>query len=109
MLVNEEYRGLVYPWGRKSPVGYGEPLEVAPGVWWVRFEMPGGLDHINIWLLEEADGWTVVDTCMKLDSAKAQWESLFHGIYARKTDRSCHLYPLTPRSHRFGRMALRAL
>ena len=31
MLVNEEYRGLVYPWGRKSPVGYGEPLEVAPG------------------------------------------------------------------------------
>ena len=48
MMVNEEYRGLVYPWGRKSPVGYGEPLEVAPGVWWVRFEMPGGLDHINI-------------------------------------------------------------
>ena len=109
MLVNEEYRGLVYPWGRKSPVGYGEPLEVAPGVWWVRFEMPGGLDHINIWLLEEADGWTVVDTCMKLDSAKAQWESLFHGIYARKTHHSCHLYPLTPRSHRFSRMALRAL
>ena len=50
MMVNEEYRGLVYPWGRKSPMGYGEPLEVAPGVWWVRFEMPGGLDHINIWL-----------------------------------------------------------
>ena len=42
--------------------------------------MPGGLDHINIWLLEEADGWTVVDTCMKLDSAKAQWESLFTGF-----------------------------
>ena len=74
MMVNEEYRGLVYPWGRKSPVNFGEPMEVAPGVWWVRFKMPGGLDHINIWLLEEEGGWTVVDTCMKLDSAKAQWE-----------------------------------
>ena len=77
MMVNEEYRGLVYPWGRKSPVNFGEPMEVAPGVWLVRFNMPGGLDHINIWLLEEEGGWTVVDTCMKLDSAKAQWEQLF--------------------------------
>ena len=42
--------------------------------------MPGGLDHNNNWLLEEVDGWTVVDTCMKLDSAKAQWESLFTGF-----------------------------
>ena len=84
MMVNEEYRGLVYPWGRKSPMGYGEPLEVAPGVWWVRFEMPGGLDHINIWLLEEEGGWTVVDTCMKLDSAKAQWEQLFDGFMQGK-------------------------
>ena len=73
-MVNEEYRGLVYPWGMQSPVEHGQPLEVAPGVWWVRFAMPGGLDHINIWLLEEAEGWTVVDTCLKLDSAKAQWE-----------------------------------
>ena len=71
-------------WGRKSPVNFGEPMEVAPGVWWVRFKMPGGLDHINIWLLEEEGGWTVVDTCMKLDSAKAQWEQLFTGFMQGK-------------------------
>ena len=76
-MINEEYRGLTYPWGRKDAINIGEPKEVAPGVWWVRFAMPGGLDHINIWLLEDEGGWTVVDTCMKLDSAKAQWESLF--------------------------------
>ena len=58
LMVNEEYRGLVYP--RKAQWAAAS-LEVAPGVWWVRFEMPGGLDHINIWLLEEEGGWTVVD------------------------------------------------
>ena len=107
-MVNEEYRGLIYPWGRKSPAGDGEPFEVAPGVWWVRFEMPGGLDHINIWLLEDADGWTIVDTCMKLDSAKTQWESLFTGFMQGKPV-SCYLHPLAPRSHWLGWMAVRSL
>jgi glyoxylase-like metal-dependent hydrolase (beta-lactamase superfamily II) len=83
-MINEEYRGLTYPWGRKDAIKVGEPKEVAPGVWWVRFAMPGGLDHINIWLLEDEGGWTVVDTCMKLDSAKDQWEALFSGFMQGK-------------------------
>ena len=81
--VDEQYRGLVYPWGRLEHPG-DEPFEVAPGVWWVRFAMPGPLNHINLWLLEDSDGWTIVDTCLNLDSAKAQWESLFDGFMAGK-------------------------
>ena len=29
--------------------------------------MPMALDHINIWLLEDGDGWTVVDTGLASD------------------------------------------
>lgn len=81
--VDEQYRGLTYPWGRLEHPG-DDPFEVAPGVWWVRFTMPGPLNHINLWLLEDGDGWTIVDTCLNLDSAKARWEALFEGFMEGK-------------------------
>ena len=93
--VDEQYRGLVYPWGRLQHPG-NEPFEVAPGVWWVRFSMPGPLNHINLWLLEDGDGWTIVDTCLNLDSAKAQWASLFDDFMAGKSVKRVictHMHP----------------
>ena len=81
--VDEQYRGLTYPWGRVEHPG-DNPFEVAPGVWWVRFTMPGPLNHINLWLLEDGCGWTIVDTCLNLDSAKAHWEELFGGFMEGK-------------------------
>lgn len=76
----EVHRGLQYPYGRRVNPTPGEPQEIADGVYWVRFPMPMSLDHINIWLLEDGDGWTVVDTCLKLPDAKEIWESLFSGF-----------------------------
>ena len=38
----------------------GETLLVAPGVTWLRSPLPFRLDHINLWLLEDGDGWTIV-------------------------------------------------
>ena len=69
----ELYRGLSYPWGREADPGAGVPQEIAEGVYWVRFPMPMSLDHINIWLLEEKNGWTGVDTCLNLPDARAIW------------------------------------
>ena len=37
-------------------------LQVAPGIRWLRMPLPFALDHINLWLIEEGDGWTLVDT-----------------------------------------------
>ena len=59
----------------------GETLPVAPGVMWLRSPLPFKLDHINLWLLEDGDGWTVVDTGIFLmnprqsgsRSSKARW------------------------------------
>jgi glyoxylase-like metal-dependent hydrolase (beta-lactamase superfamily II) len=48
----------------------GETLPVAPGVVWLRSPLPFKLDHINLWLLEDGDGWTVVDTGIFFDESK---------------------------------------
>lgn len=55
---------------------HGEIREVAPGVLWVRMPLPFKLDHINLWLLEEDDGWTVVDTGIACEETKAAWERI---------------------------------
>jgi len=73
----EIYRGLKYPFGRKPDIRPGKPVEVAPGVFWARFAMPMSLDHINLWLLEDGDGWTIVDTCLDIPSTRETWETIF--------------------------------
>jgi len=32
---------------------------VAPGVHWLSMPLPFALDHINLWILEDGDGWTL--------------------------------------------------
>jgi glyoxylase-like metal-dependent hydrolase (beta-lactamase superfamily II) len=98
MLVeeSEKVRGLVFPYGAKADPVPGEPHEIAEGVYWVRFAMPGGLDHINLYLLEDGDGWAVVDTCLDIPDARDQWETLFAGFLGGKpvTRVICtHLHP----------------
>ena len=75
--THEIYRGLQYPFGRDANPEPGIPQQIAEGVYWVRFPMPMALDHINLWLLEDGDGWTVVDTCLAIPQARELWETLF--------------------------------
>lgn len=78
--MNPQEAQLQYPLDDTLPE-LGSTLELAPGVRWVRMQLPFALDHINLWLLrDELDGrqgWTVVDCCIARDEAKAQWEQVF--------------------------------
>src|SRR6267142_798451 len=40
----------------------GDIKNVAPGIYWLRMPLPFQLNHINLWLVEDKDGWTIVDT-----------------------------------------------
>ena len=68
---------LIYPFD--APPDVGRVLEVAPGVVWMRMPLPMALNHINIWGLEDDDGWAVVDTGMRTDETLAAWRQLFAG------------------------------
>jgi glyoxylase-like metal-dependent hydrolase (beta-lactamase superfamily II) len=64
-----------YLFGKVVPE-MGTTFEVAPGVYWLRMPLPFALNHINLWLLEDGDGWTVVDTGIARDEVKAAWRTL---------------------------------
>src|SRR6266567_3642728 len=73
-------RNLDYPFETRPELG--ETIEVAPGVHWIRMRLPMQLNHINLWLLEDDDGWTIVDCGIKNEETTQAWEQLFAGPMA---------------------------
>ncbi len=66
---------LEYPFA--APPAPGEAREVGPGLLWIRMPLPFALDHINLWLLSEGDGWTLVDCGYGDTVTRALWEGHF--------------------------------
>jgi glyoxylase-like metal-dependent hydrolase (beta-lactamase superfamily II) len=71
------HRGIRYLF-EQHPIG-PETIEVAPGILWARIPLPFRLNHVNVWLLRESDGWTVVDTGTSDDNARHVWDLLLAG------------------------------
>ena len=61
----------------QTPPADGHPLEIAPGIYWVRFAIPFALTHVNIYLLRDLDGWVAVDTSAGTDKTQATWTEIF--------------------------------
>jgi len=56
----------------------GTTIELAPGVRWLTMPMGGGsLNHINLYLLEDEEGWWVVDTGLSIDETRDYWHQIF--------------------------------
>jgi glyoxylase-like metal-dependent hydrolase (beta-lactamase superfamily II) len=71
----KENTGPIYPIAEPPPTG--EPMHVAPGVEWLRVPLPFALDHINLWIVEDGDSWTLVDSGLASDTIKTVWRGLF--------------------------------
>src|ERR1700716_502175 len=65
---------LDYPFPELPPPG--TTLEVAPGVRWLRMPLPFQLDHINLWTLEDENGWTIVDTGIGNPPTRELWDRI---------------------------------
>ena len=70
-------RGLIYPLG--APPGPGEALDVAPGVKWLRMPLPMALNHVNVYAIEDGEGWAIVDAGLRTPDTIAAWEAALAG------------------------------
>ncbi len=77
---------LAYPFKDALP-DPGTSMEVAPGVRWLRMPLPFQLNHINLWLLQEAGGWTIVDCGIGDAVTRALWEKIFAELGAATVGR----------------------
>jgi glyoxylase-like metal-dependent hydrolase (beta-lactamase superfamily II) len=81
--MSEPASALTYPFTAAPEPG--EAIEVAAGVRWLRMRLPmAGLNHINLWALEDAEGWTLVDTGMQTTETATDWHSALAGPLGRR-------------------------
>ena len=75
--------GLTYPYATAPEPGQAQ--SVAPGVMWLRMPLPfTGLNHINVWALQDSAGWTLADTGMQTADTAAHWQQALAGPLARR-------------------------
>src|SRR5215470_16809020 len=71
---------LTYP--HQGIPSAGATIETVPGVHWLRMPLPFALNHINLWALEDGDGWCLVDTGYGVEATQTLWQQLFDGPLA---------------------------
>lgn len=80
MSVQSSEQDLIFPF--PVPPAPGEPVEVAPGVLWLRLALPFRLDHVNVYLIDDGEGLAMLDTGLGNAQTLAAWEALFAGPLA---------------------------
>ncbi len=81
---------LQFPWGDERPA-VGQWMALQPGLHWVRMPLPFALDHINLWVLDDAlpasappglAGYTVIDSGVHTPAIQEAWTQLWGGPMA---------------------------
>lgn len=73
---------LSFPWDTAPEDGAA--VEVAEGVLWFRIPLPMKLDHVNVFVFDDGDGWTIVDTGVDSSRTRAIWDKILSGPLAGK-------------------------
>lgn len=75
-------RSIRYP--LETPPEFGEATEVADGILWLRLPLPMALDHVNVFALDDGDGWTLIDTGIGTRKGREAMQAALAGPLAGK-------------------------
>jgi glyoxylase-like metal-dependent hydrolase (beta-lactamase superfamily II) len=80
MLTKTDTSSLTFPAPEPPPTS--QVIEIAPGILWARIPLPFRLNHINVYLIDDGDGWAVLDTGIGNEATRAVWTALVDGPLA---------------------------
>ena len=75
---------------------FGETVELDDGLIWLRVRLPFALDHVNLLLGDDGDGWTILDTGYGDAPTREVWERLLAAPLAGRPVRrviGTHFHP----------------
>lgn len=70
-----------------DPPAPGEAVEIAEGILWLRLPLPMALDHVNLYALDDGDGWTLVDTGLNSRACREALTRVLDGPLAGRSVR----------------------
>lgn len=88
-----ETESLTYP--HDAGPEPGRMIEVADRVFWLRMPLPFSLKFINLYLLDDGDGWTLVDTGLGDEKTLGLWSDLHELLQGKPIHRVLvtHMHP----------------
>lgn len=63
---------------------FGETQEIAEGIHWLRLPLPFSLQAINLYLFDDGDGWTILDTGLNTSMVRDHWDKVFDNLIGKK-------------------------
>ena len=78
--MNLDNSQVIYPFADYPKAG--STIEVAPGVHWLSTPLPFRLRAINLYLLEDEGGWTIIDCGYGREEVREQWEQVWRNTLA---------------------------
>jgi glyoxylase-like metal-dependent hydrolase (beta-lactamase superfamily II) len=75
--IQSSAEALRYPW--ENHPGSDQVVELTPGVLWLRLKLPFRLNHVNIYLIADHDGWTAIDSGFGNEESIDAWTALLEG------------------------------
>jgi glyoxylase-like metal-dependent hydrolase (beta-lactamase superfamily II) len=69
--------GITHPWS--APPDPGQSTQVADGILWMRLQLPMLPNHVNVYALDDGDGWAIIDTGLDTKNIRAAWAVLLAG------------------------------
>jgi glyoxylase-like metal-dependent hydrolase (beta-lactamase superfamily II) len=57
----------------------GEARALLPGLRWMRFPLPFPPSHVNVWLIEDGEGWLAIDAAIADDATRGHWRAALAG------------------------------
>ena len=68
----------------ETPPEEGSAIEVADDILWMRLPLPMALDHVNVYAVDDGDGWCIIDAGFHSKRGIGIWETLLNGPLADK-------------------------
>jgi glyoxylase-like metal-dependent hydrolase (beta-lactamase superfamily II) len=63
-----------------TPPEPGRTIEIAPGILWARLILPFLLDHVNVYFVDDGNGWALIDTGIGDKATQAAWQPLLDTV-----------------------------
>ena len=80
--MSSEIKEILFPL-RNAPENI-ELVKVSENIFWARMPLPHPLDHVNVYIIEDSFGLTIIDTGVNTEETRLRWDGLLRRYFKGK-------------------------